>query len=75
MKDPLAPVYPPPLNADPLWCEVRASAAYPSLAVEDVRSVTSSFGVGRFLEASGLKDVLSVNRTAAGVRKGPITAR
>jgi hypothetical protein len=75
VKDPLAPVLPPPLNADPLWCEVRGIAGYPTLCFEDVRALSSSFGIGRFLEVSGLRDLMQPTRNASGVAKGSITGK
>ena len=38
VKDPLAPIAAPVLNADPLWCEVRGIAGYPTVCFE-VRAV------------------------------------
>lgn len=75
VKDPLAPILPPPLNADPLWCEVRGIAGYPTLCFEDVRALSSSFGISRFLELSGLKDLMQSTRNASGVAKGSITGK
>jgi hypothetical protein len=75
VKDPLTHVPPPPLNADPLWCEVRGIAGYPTVTFEDVRVVSSSVGVAQYLRLVGLESVMAPPRAGVVKRRGSTVIR
>ncbi len=69
-KDPLCHAPPLPLNADPLWCEVRGIAGYPTVTFEDVRVVASPFALSHYLRMCGLEDVMSAPKLGGRKRRG-----
>jgi hypothetical protein len=75
VKDPLTHVPPPPLNADPLWCEVRGIAGYPTVTFEDVRVVVSSVGVSQYLRLVGLESVMAPPKPGVVKRRGSTLIR
>ncbi len=75
VKDPLTHVPPPPLNADPLWCEVRGIAGYPTVTFEDVRVVLSSVGVSQYLRLVGLESGIAPPQPGGGKRRGATLIR
>lgn len=75
VKDPLTHVPPPPLNADPLWCEVRGIAGYPTVTFEDVRLVSSSVGVAQYLRLVGLESVMAPPKAGVVKRRGSTVIR
>jgi hypothetical protein len=75
LKDPLNHQPPPMLNADPLWCEVRGIAGYPTVTFEDVRVVSSSVGIAQYLRLTGLEGVAAAPKVGAVKRRGSTVIR